>query len=52
MNINGKSTNEKKVHMTNGEYQEELSKIFYNIDDNKILKYFYTFVLEKLKRVQ
>ena len=37
--------------MTNEEYREELEKIFNNIDDNRILRYFYIFVSEKLKRV-
>lgn len=42
---------EKYTNMTNEEYREELRKIFDSIDDNKILRYFYIFVSEKLKRV-
>lgn len=38
-------------YMTNEEYREELSNIFSSIDDNRILRYFYIFVSEKLKRV-
>ena len=37
--------------MTNEEYRAELEKIFDGIDDNRILRYFYIFVSEKLKRV-
>lgn len=37
--------------MTNEEYRIELEKIFDSIDDNMILRYFYIFVSEKLKRV-
>lgn len=40
------------LEMTNEEYREELEKIFDSIDDNRILRYFYIFVSEKLKRVQ
>lgn len=39
------------LEMTNEEYREELQKIFDGIDDNRILRYFYIFVSEKLKRV-
>lgn len=37
--------------MTNEEYREELRKIFDRIEDNRLLRYFYIFVSEKLKRV-
>ncbi len=37
--------------MTNEEYREELEKIFDSIDDNRLLRYFFIFVSEKLKRV-
>ena len=40
------------LEMTNEEYRVELEKIFDSIDDNRILRYFYIFVSEKLKRVQ
>ena len=39
------------IEMTNDEYRMELDKIFDCIDDNRILRYFYIFVSEKLKRV-
>ena len=39
------------LEMTNEEYREELRKIFDGIDDNMLLRYFYIFVSEKLKRV-
>ncbi len=38
--------------MTNEEYRMALTEIFNHIDDNKILRYFYIFVSEKLKNVQ
>lgn len=38
-------------YMTNEEYREELKNIFDNIEDNRLLRYFYIFVSEKLKRV-
>ncbi len=37
--------------MTNEDYREELEKMFISIDDNRLLRYFYIFVSEKLKRV-
>lgn len=39
------------LEMTNEEYREALQKIFESIDSNRILRYFYIFVSEKLKRV-
>lgn len=39
------------LEITNEEYRDALRKIFENIDDNRILRYFYIFVSEKLKRV-
>lgn len=39
------------LEMTNEEYRVELAKMFDNVDDNRILRYFYIFVSEKLKRV-
>lgn len=39
------------LEMTNEEYREELERIFDSIDDNRLLRYFYIFVSEKLKRV-
>lgn len=40
-----------KKEMTNEEYREELRKLFDGVDDNRLLRYFYIFVSEKLKRV-
>lgn len=39
------------LEMTNEEYRVELAKLFDSVDDNRILRYFYIFVSEKLKRV-
>ena len=39
------------VEMTNEEYREELKKMFDGVDNNRMLRYFYIFVSEKLKRV-
>lgn len=39
------------LEMTNEEYREELKKLFADVEDNRILRYFYIFVSEKLKRV-
>lgn len=36
-------------YMTNDEYRLELKKVFDNIEDNYILRWFYRFVTEKLK---
>lgn len=38
-------------YMTNEEYQVELDKMLKSIGDNGLLRYFYIFVSEKLKRV-
>lgn len=37
--------------MTNEEYKEELMKLLDRVEDNRILRYFYIFVSEKIKRV-
>ena len=37
--------------MTNEEYRIELQKMFEKVEDNRLLRYFYIFVSEKLKRV-
>lgn len=39
------------VEMTNEEYRTELQKLFENINNNRLLRYFYIFVSEKIKRV-
>lgn len=38
--------------MTNEEYRIELNQIFKELDDNRLLRYFYVFVSEKIKRAQ
>ena len=37
------------VEMTNEEYREELKKIFSDIHENYKLRWFYRFIIEKLK---
>lgn len=37
--------------MTNEEYREELQKLFNNVENTQVLRYFYIFASEKLKRV-
>lgn len=39
------------AEMTNEEYRIELQKLFDRVDSNRILRYFYIFVSEKLNRV-
>lgn len=39
------------VEMTNEEYREELRKLFDGVESNRLLRYFYIFVSEKIKRV-
>lgn len=38
--------------MTNEEYRMELNRMFGELDDNRLLRYFYVFVSEKIKRAQ
>ncbi len=40
----------KDIKMTNEEYREELRKLFDDIDDNRILRYFYIFVSKKIAK--
>ena len=40
---------EKCVEMTNEEYREALKSIFDNIHENYKLRWFYRFIMEKLK---
>lgn len=40
------------VEMTNEEYRVELDRLFGELDDNRLLRYFYIFVSEKIKRAQ
>lgn len=41
---------ERYPEMTNGEYRAEISRILKEVQDNRLLRYFYIFILEKLKR--
>lgn len=42
--------NEEKMHsMTNEEYRTELRRLFDNINENYKLKWFYGFVVEKIR---
>lgn len=50
--MDGRTEDKLKVEMTNEEYRLELEKIFKSVDDNRILRYFYIYVSEKLKRAQ
>lgn len=40
------------VEMTNEEYRIELQKMFEGVESNRLLRYFYIFVSEKLNRAQ
>lgn len=44
--------NIKNVDMTNEEYRKKLQNLFEMVDNNKLLRYFYIYALEKIKRVQ
>lgn len=44
--------NENVLEMTNEEYRIELDRMFGELDDNRLLRYFYIFVSEKIKRAQ
>lgn len=41
------STND--IEMTNDEYREELQKIFASVNENYKLRWFYLFVIEKIR---
>lgn len=49
--MDGRETVEYSVEMTNEEYRIELNRMFGELDDNRLLRYFYIFVSEKIKRV-
>ena len=38
------------TEMTNEEYRAELMKLFDGVEDNRLLRYFYIFASEKIKR--
>lgn len=40
------------VKMTNEEYRIELDRMFGKLDNNRLLRYFYIFVSEKIMRAQ
>lgn len=42
---------EYSVEMTTEQYRAELQKIFSEIEDNRVLRYFYVYTVEKIKRV-
>lgn len=50
--MDGRETVEYSVKMTNEEYRIELNRMFENVDDNRLLRYFYLFASEKIKRAQ
>jgi len=50
--LSGRETVEYYVEMTNEEYRIELDRMFEELDDNRLLRYFYVFVSEKIKRAQ
>lgn len=39
----------KDIEMTNDEYREELQKIFASVNENYKLRWFYLFVIEKIR---
>lgn len=41
---------EQYPEMTNAEYLNEISKVLEEVKDNRLLRYFYIFISEKLKR--
>ncbi len=49
--LDGRETVEYPAEMTNEEYRVELDRMFGELDDNRLLRYFYIFVSEKIKRV-
>lgn len=48
--MDGRETVEYSVKMTNEEYRIELDRMFGELDDNRLLRYFYIFVSEKIRR--
>jgi hypothetical protein len=46
-----RETVEYPAEMTNEEYRIELDRMFGELDNNRLLRYFYIFVSEKIKRV-
>ena len=50
--MSGRETVEYSAEMTNEEYRIELDRMFEELDDNRLLRYFYVFVSEKIKRAQ
>ena len=50
--LDGREAMEYPAEMTNEEYRVELNRMFGELDDNRLLRYFYNFVSEKIKRAQ
>lgn len=50
--LDGREAMEYPAEMTNEEYRVELNRMFGELDDNRLLRYFYIFVSEKIKRAQ
>ena len=50
--LDGRETVEYPAEMTNEEYRIELDRMFGELDNNRLLRYFYIFVSEKIKRAQ
>lgn len=48
--MDGRETVEYPAEMTNEEYRVELDRMFGELDDNRLLRYFYIFVSEKIRR--
>lgn len=49
--LDGREAVEYPAEMTNEEYRIELDRMFGELDNNRLLRYFYIFVSEKIKRV-
>ena len=49
--MNERETVKYPEEMTNEEYRIELDRMFGELDNNRLLRYFYIFVSEKIKRV-
>ena len=50
--LDGRETVEYPAEMTSEEYRIELDRMFRELDDNRLLRYFYIFVSEKINRAQ
>nr|DAV15641.1 MAG TPA: hypothetical protein [Caudoviricetes sp.] len=50
--LDGREAVEYPAEMTSEEYRIELDRMFRELDDNRLLRYFYIFVSEKINRAQ